>query len=646
MDEQSNILQVVNFHLEIRSIRDTNLLLIEWVAGPNHVRVSSNADSPLKKTYKDEQDLGYTLYQILFNRDEVRNSFEACRQMYCAKKSPDKVNRVQLRLILEIVSNKDTPEPLFSLPWELLYDGRRWLARDPCLSIVRRMNVRKTSSRPTRHHLGLLPLSLAFSEPKDKLPESNEGEKTPVADAYRKIRSVLSQFSRFQVEEFEHTTKDAFEGAIKNSNSGIVHFIGHGDVEQEKAKLGLLFLELERGATSDILTATELKRWLSDAEYPPILLVFTACHSGKPTEYGFLGVASALLDAGVEAVVAMQMELYNDEAEQFSEAFYRSLNDGFLIDDAVQAGRRVLEKYKPRTLDRAPAGSLILGERNGHHLVVTVRNKDGTVSSYALGQNIRNVVVVNLPGWAAPVLFLNSDGWLAQGSPEPSITWDTDGKEMVYIPEGNFYIDKFPVTRAEYREFASRTGRLVPVSWNAADEEKIVQRVKTSVELPNDCDDSFIRDNLPATDITIVEAKAYAAWAGKQIPTPEEWQQAALSGCENKNQSYPWGSEFLSGRSNTFERGIATLWPVRLSSHVKGCNPASMCDIVGNAAEWVSKEEGFNFVCGGSFNEFGSRCTIQRTRPIKNLRYRNAAVGFRCLAKSSDLRNFYKRQKE
>ncbi len=591
---------IPSFRLQITTTPDR--LKVTLVEAPNLVRntmpAHSDFESPLMGNYKSEEDLGRALYKSLFYDAQIRNKFEECRRLYCSGQVGDPVG---LRLVLEILSNPDQDEPLLSLPWELLHDGQSWLACEPTLSLVRRLNVTRQG---TQERISPpLRVLLAYAEPKDK-PQF--GGEQIFESIYQAVSQAVSAAQALRLAVLPRATKSKLKLLIQQGFH-FVHFLGHGDVETQTAQLGRIFLELEESPLSDILTATELVGWIQDAAIRPRLFVFTACHSGSPTRFGFLGMATALSDAGVEAVVAMQTELYSDEAEVFVKAFYKALGVHRTVDDAMQAGRQQLYSYwRNRSLETDITRLLVLTDGQGSKPIT--RWHLGALGTFTGPENVRSVV--RFPGWAVPVLFLHGDGWLGQGPPEPCIIWPSDRKEMVYIPEGNFYIDKYPVTCSEYRRFVSDAGLV----WDTP---------------PWEGDEGGY---LPATNMSWQEARRYAEERGKRLPSVEEWRQAALSGIVDKTWPYPWGEDFRPGCCNTQQSGRRKPISV-LAEDRHNRNPSGMCGIVGNVAEWAIDENGQGVLCGGSYKDSADNCTIQRKRRGQA----EWGVGFRCIAHWSDI---------
>lgn len=124
-----------------------------------------------------------------------------------------------------------------------------------------------------------------------------------------------------------------------------------------------------------------------------------------------------------------------------------------------------------------------------------------------------------------------------------------------------FWMDRYPVTDAEYAVFLRATGytprdgyRRAPVAG---------------------------ADNLPAVHVSYHDAQAYAAWAGKRLPTEEEWAWAAGGG---DARAWPWGDEEPDA-TRCAQPGAG---PQPVDSHPRGASPFGVEDLVGNVWQWTS----------------------------------------------------------
>ncbi len=179
-----------------------------------------------------------------------------------------------------------------------------------------------------------------------------------------------------------------------------------------------------------------------------------------------------------------------------------------------------------------------------------------------------------------------------------------------------FYIDRYEVTNSDYKKFMAETGHAAPLGW----------------------DDRSIpvgREDHPVSGISYDDARAYASWAGKKLPTERQWEVAARG---TNGRSYPWGPLENGGGSapaNTVEMGVGgTLSVDELS---EGCTPEDICHLVGNVAEWTRTTRKSRsgqvlqvVVKGGSF-----LYSIETGKPSNRLLrapdVRLKAIGFRCV---------------
>jgi formylglycine-generating enzyme required for sulfatase activity len=142
----------------------------------------------------------------------------------------------------------------------------------------------------------------------------------------------------------------------------------------------------------------------------------------------------------------------------------------------------------------------------------------------------------------------------------------------------------------------------------------------------------------PASEITWYDAVAYAKWAGKRLPTEEEWE---FAGRGTDGRRYPWGSEWKEGLANTSEAKTA----INNVGAFKGPSPFGLLDMVGNVWEWTASElkaypggslppqKGTELLVirGGSYTESKDEATTtyRRGYPARGNYFYNK-IGFRC----------------
>lgn len=156
------------------------------------------------------------------------------------------------------------------------------------------------------------------------------------------------------------------------------------------------------------------------------------------------------------------------------------------------------------------------------------------------------------------------------------------------------------------------------------------------------------REHYPVVHIAYADARAYADWAGADLPAEDEWEIAARGG--GSGTDYAWGEAFRPGgdwRANTWQGpfpaidtgddGFAGLAPV-------GCydaNPFGAYDMIGNVWEWTSspfgERDARGTIRGGSFLCAPSYCARFRpaARQPQERDFSASHIGFRTIERVS-----------
>lgn len=190
----------------------------------------------------------------------------------------------------------------------------------------------------------------------------------------------------------------------------------------------------------------------------------------------------------------------------------------------------------------------------------------------------------------------------------------------------SFFMDSFPVTNQQFRLFLDDSG------YQPSNSKNFLKDWKDG-DIPDG------EENFPVVFVSHEDAKAYASWAGKRLPTELEWQYAA----QTKNQlQWPWGDELDSTLTNTGDGN-----PYRVGKYPEGQNPFGLQDLVGNVWQMTADiyESGsytFNILKGGSyFKPMSSWWYVQGgPQPLAHRQImlmvsagfdRKGTVGFRCM---------------
>ena len=126
------------------------------------------------------------------------------------------------------------------------------------------------------------------------------------------------------------------------------------------------------------------------------------------------------------------------------------------------------------------------------------------------------------------------------------------------------YVDRFEVTNAQFQRFVDETGHPPPRYWAGG---------------------RFPRGQAlrPVVGVTWKDANAYAAWAGKRLPTEAEWEWAARG---EEGRLYPWGNESDPSRENSESKGPGH--SAEVGSYPLGATALGIMDLAGNVREWTA----------------------------------------------------------
>lgn len=500
----------------------------------------------------------------------------------------------QRRLLLRL--DAAAPE-LHAIPWELLQETAsdspaKFLAALESTPFSRYLAGAMQPGRPILQR----PLKmLAVVANPDNLADY----KLNPIDVEAEIALLQASVAEAEVEltVLESATLTALEAELKNGYH-LLHGVAHGLHNKRSGQSALLLANAENKV--DLVTSQQLAEMLarqladcdSQQEDKLRLVFLAACQSATISEQALSGLAQALVQAGVPAVMAMQDVVTVETARTFSQRFYEQLLQHGQVDLASNEARSALltgqqvgaaipvlfmrlrdgqlfELAQPEAITNPPStGSRVnIGEVGGD-ISGNIAGRDIIIHQHFAEPALTEVQSrPHLPFEPETVLIPAGPFWLGD---------DTDPlaapRHQVELPD--YFMGKYPVTVAQYAEF-----------------------LKQTPEQPEPKSGWFLRQpdeslapklDHPVVQVSEADALAYCAWLSEQsgcsyrLPTEAEWEKAARGTDE---RHYPWGNEWQADCCNA--EGEETT-PV--DAFAAGVSPYGCYDMVGNVREWTATE--------------------------------------------------------
>lgn len=243
----------------------------------------------------------------------------------------------------------------------------------------------------------------------------------------------------------------------------------------------------------------------------------------------------------------------------------------------------------------------------------------------------------NRDKWSEMILI--PAGKFIMGSKEDEFIPEETPQHEVYLDA--YYIDKYEVTNALYWEFLqyiNETGdhsKCYPQE--PKDKNHAPGTLHTNWDYPY-----YDYPDYPVSRVDWYDAYAYAAWAGKRLPTEAEWEKAARG---TDGRRYPWGNVWDSTLANVGPSGSLKIGSYETGKSIYGCY-----DVIGSVSEWCNDwyhpeyyqkspsmnpqgpdySTGVRIIKGASLfapYAYKMRCAV---RIFGKPEDRNKSIGFRC----------------
>jgi hypothetical protein len=254
-----------------------------------------------------------------------------------------------------------------AVPWEYLATAGHFLALTREISIVRHLSLGLPNDRPPVP----APLSILVLA-----GEALQGSGLDLEKERCEFEKAWSEPGTVRIHLLPDCTLEALREELLTRDYHALHFMGHGNFSPEQGEGTLAFRDA--AGRRIWVSGTELSDQLRDRT--SLRLVFlNACKTAQCSPQApYAGVATALLNVGIPAVLAMQFPISDAAALALSRTFYRRIARGDSVDSAVAEGRLAIRRLAP---DNMEWGTPVLFERLSTGHIVEPRRDESPPSA-------------------------------------------------------------------------------------------------------------------------------------------------------------------------------------------------------------------------------------------------------------------------
>jgi iron(II)-dependent oxidoreductase len=176
--------------------------------------------------------------------------------------------------------------------------------------------------------------------------------------------------------------------------------------------------------------------------------------------------------------------------------------------------------------------------------------------------------------------------------------WALDNERPAHtVRVDPFFIDTVPVTNGAFAQFIAAGGYSEPRWWS---EQGWAYRQRAELKAPRFWwreGENWLRRRFgvtepvppdePVVHVSFYEAEAYAAWAGRRLPTEAEWEKAARwDPATGRSRRFPWGDDDPGPEHANL--GQRHLRPAPVGAYPAGASPLGVHQLIGDVWEWTS----------------------------------------------------------